>query len=95
MRNLRMKIGLNMTTGVMSVVGKKTLYKVTILVILGLVCFKESEFQEFTFLIFQCLAIIWKLGQRKINSGQQKQLTLPAGKCFPFLVKRKTLSYLY
>jgi hypothetical protein len=44
-----MKIGLNMTTGVMSVVGKKTLYKVTILVILGLVCFKESEFQEFTY----------------------------------------------
>jgi len=34
MRNLRMKIGVNMTTSVMSVVGKKKLYKVIVLVIL-------------------------------------------------------------
>jgi hypothetical protein len=57
--------------------------------------FQGNQIPGIHFPYFPILAIIRKLGQRKINFGQQKQLTLPAGKCFPFLVKRKTLSYLY
>ena len=45
-----------------------------------------------TFLIFQRLAITRKVGQRKVFSGQRKKPSCAAGKCFPFLVKRKTLS---
>jgi hypothetical protein len=31
----------------------------------------------------------------KLIPVNKKKLILPAGKCFPFLVKRETLSYLY
>jgi hypothetical protein len=61
-----------------------------------LVCFKETKFQEFIFLIFSCLATIRKISQRKVNSGQQKNclylqesvfLSLSKGKHFPLLIK--------
>jgi len=61
-----------------------------------LVCFKETNFQEFIFLIFSCLATIRKISQRKVNSGQQKNclylqesvfLSLSKGKHFPLLIK--------
>jgi len=57
--------------------------------LLCLVCFKEIKFQEFIFLIFQCLAIIRKLGQRKINSSQQKNLLYPQESVFLSLSKGK------
>uniref|UniRef100_A0A6N2KLL0 Uncharacterized protein n=1 Tax=Salix viminalis TaxID=40686 RepID=A0A6N2KLL0_SALVM len=34
----------------------------------GPVCFKETEFQEFSFLTFQCLATLRKVSQRKVFS---------------------------
>jgi len=40
------------------------------IILLGLVCFKETKFQESIFLIFPCLATIQKVSQRKVNSGQ-------------------------
>jgi hypothetical protein len=63
---------------------------------LCLVCFKETKFQEFIFLIFSCLATIRKVNQRKVNYGQQKNclylqesvlLSLSKGKHFPLLIK--------
>ena len=36
-----------------------------------------------------------KLVKGKFFSGKKKKLPFITGKCFPFLVKRKTLSYLY
>jgi len=60
-----------------------------------LVCFKETKFLESIFPIFSCLVTIRKVSQRKVFSGQRKKLPFITGKCFPFLVKRKTLSDLY
>ena len=55
---------------------------------LGLVCF-----QEFISPTFPCLATIRKISQRNSNSGQRKIIHLMPGKCFPFLILRKTLSF--
>jgi hypothetical protein len=36
-----------------------------------------------------------KIGQRKLNSGQRKTKAFMLGKCFPFLILMKTLSFLF
>jgi len=38
---------------------------------------------------------IKKIGQRKLNSGQRKTKGFMPGKCFPFFILRKTLSFLF
>jgi hypothetical protein len=60
---------------------------------LGLVCFQEFIFLETIFPTFPCLATIRKISQRNSNSGQRKIIHLMPGKCFPFLILRKTLSF--
>jgi hypothetical protein len=54
---------------------------------------QESEFLEFTFLVFPCLATTWKTSQRKLNSGQHRKHNINKGKCFSFEKNRKTLSF--
>jgi hypothetical protein len=62
---------------------------------LCLVCFQENEFLETIFPTFPCLVHPKKIGQRKLNSGQRKTKAFMPGKCFPFLILRKTLSFLF
>jgi hypothetical protein len=50
----------------------------------GLVCFKETKFLEFTFLIFPCLVTLRKVSQRKIVSGQNKKTAFYHRKVFSF-----------
>ena len=50
---------------------------------------------EIIFPTFPCLVNIKKIGQRKLNSGQRKTKGFMLGKCFPFLILRKTLSFLF
>ena len=54
---------------------------------------QESEFLEFTFLLFLCLATTRENSQRKMNSSQPKNNNVVKGKCFPFVKKRKTLFF--
>ena len=56
---------------------------------LCLVCFKETEFQEFSFLIFSCLTTIRKVNQKKVNSGQQINCFYPQESVFISLSKEK------
>ena len=60
---------------------------------LCLVCFQEFIFLETIFPTFPCLAHIRKISQRNLNSGQRKIIHFMPGKCFPFLILRKTLSF--
>ena len=60
--------------------------------LLCLVYFKKIEFQEFSFLIFPCLGIIWKVSQKKVNSGQQINYFYPQESVFLSLSKGKHFS---
>ena len=57
--------------------------------------FQENEFLETVFPTFPCLVHIKKIDQRKLNSGQRKTKAFTPGKCFPFLILRKTLSFVF
>jgi len=61
--------------------------------ILDLICFEEFIFLETIFPTFPYLTTIRKTSQRNPNSGQRKIIHFKPGKCFPFFILRKTLSF--